>query len=244
MSSYNNSVATGYAKTVDLPTRIYCESWMFRKLWGNISGLRVLDAACGTGFVTRLLWEAGAGQIIGVDASGEMLNAFDKDLLKQKAVERVNADIVDYASEKQFDLITSAFLFNEANTGQALQKIVNSLSEQLKQGGLLCIEFDNAPQCAGKDWSTYSYVTYELLPIENHSLSYKLGIDQGGCLIEFVCHYHSPEVIRLALEAGGFKNVRFHIGEVSPEGLSEMPSGFWDTYIETPMTSFVTAQKN
>ena len=116
MSEYGEELASGYAKTVSMPTREYCEAWMFRKLWGNITGQSALDVACGNGFVTRLLWEAETQQITGIDLSSDMLQSFDATLSEQQNVSIECADIRDYQADSLFDLATSAFLFNEAES--------------------------------------------------------------------------------------------------------------------------------
>ncbi|MEQ1503134.1 MAG: class I SAM-dependent methyltransferase, partial [Myxococcota bacterium] len=43
------------------------------RLLGDVTGLRVLDAGCGTGYLAAKLAAAGAGSVVGVDLSANMI---------------------------------------------------------------------------------------------------------------------------------------------------------------------------
>ena len=49
------------------------ERYSVLRMVGSVDGYRVLDLACGVGFYTRLLNQHGAGQVVGVDLTPEMI---------------------------------------------------------------------------------------------------------------------------------------------------------------------------
>src|SRR5256885_13267349 len=59
-----------YARTATLKR---AESYTFFRMVGELAGQRVLDLACGFGFYTRQLKRRGAGQVVGVAISPEMV---------------------------------------------------------------------------------------------------------------------------------------------------------------------------
>ena len=54
------------------------ERYSIDRMVGDLHGERVLDLACGTGFHTRRLKQQGAGLVVGVDISPEMIRLAKK----------------------------------------------------------------------------------------------------------------------------------------------------------------------
>lgn len=71
-----------------------------------VNGKRVLDIACGTGYGTRLLAEAGAQDVLGVDLSADAL-AIAQDRFAHPRVEFRQGDIFAFSPPWVPDLITS-----------------------------------------------------------------------------------------------------------------------------------------
>ena len=72
-ASQYDAIADQYRRSKTSPLRTYIESYTFLHLLGDISGLRVLDLACGEGFYTRKLKALGAARVVGVDQSAGMI---------------------------------------------------------------------------------------------------------------------------------------------------------------------------
>ena len=73
MTEQYDSIAREYQRTKESPLRRHVEAYSFFHMVGDVTGLRVLDLACGDGFYTRLLKKAGATVVMGVDISTEMI---------------------------------------------------------------------------------------------------------------------------------------------------------------------------
>ena len=82
MSSSENqydAIAEAYQYSKQLPFRKYIEAYSLFKILGDIRGTTVLDLACGDGFYTRKVKQAGALEITGVDLSAEMIKLAEEE---------------------------------------------------------------------------------------------------------------------------------------------------------------------
>ncbi len=74
---------------------------------GEVSGLRVLDLACGDASVGRVLLDAGAARYLGVDGSARMVQAAAA-ALSGSAGEIAQCDIEEFSAARgSFDLVLS-----------------------------------------------------------------------------------------------------------------------------------------
>ena len=73
MPAQYDAIAREYQRTKESPLRRHVEAYSFFQMLGDVSGLAVLDLACGEGFYTRLIRQAGAASAVGVDISSEMI---------------------------------------------------------------------------------------------------------------------------------------------------------------------------
>ena len=80
MSSENqyDAIAEAYKNSKQLPFREYIEAHTLFEILGDIRGQCVLDLACGEGFYTRKIKQAGARAVTGVDISAEMIKLAEK----------------------------------------------------------------------------------------------------------------------------------------------------------------------
>lgn len=96
----------------------------------------VIDFGCGNGKLTSQL-KAKGYQVLGVDASSEMIN-----LAKENYpdIEFVQANIIDYKSEKLADAIFSNAVLHWIDEDKQ-QNMLNNIASNLKSGGLFAFEF-------------------------------------------------------------------------------------------------------
>ena len=64
MTAQYDAIAEDYQATKESPLRRYIEAWSLFRMLGDVSGLSVLDLACGEGFYTRRIREAGATSVM------------------------------------------------------------------------------------------------------------------------------------------------------------------------------------
>ena len=79
MNHEYDGIAEAYRDSKQLSFRKYIEEYTFFEILGDIRGATVLDLACGEGFYTRKVKQAGAAEVTGVDLSEEMINLADEE---------------------------------------------------------------------------------------------------------------------------------------------------------------------
>ncbi len=116
-----------------------------------VQNKRVLDIACGTGYGSAMLMEAGAQSVAGVDISQEAVG-FASSNHKDDNLTYQQGSIYDFRSEKPFDIITSFETIEHVDDYLlALSNLKNLLAPQ----GKLIISSPNrlitSPKCKSVD---------------------------------------------------------------------------------------------
>jgi cyclopropane fatty-acyl-phospholipid synthase-like methyltransferase len=105
---------------------------------GPLAGTHVLDLGCGEGYVARLIAEAGAKSVFGVDVSGEMVRAAraatPPGLDCELRFEAVDASAPFEPSRELYDRIVAVFLFNYLDRA-AMTAVLRLAHERLAPGG-------------------------------------------------------------------------------------------------------------
>lgn len=104
-----------------------------------VQNLRVLDIACGVGYGTAILANAGAKHVDGVDISDDAINYANKQYKRSNTQFHV-ADIVDYRSSVAYDLITC---FETIEHITYYHSAIGNLSSLLSTSGILIISSPN-----------------------------------------------------------------------------------------------------
>lgn len=104
-----------------------------------VGGKEVLDIACGVGYGSKLLKEAGAKNVDGVDSSDEAIN-FAKSHYQDGGVNFFVADAEDYSPDKEYDVIVSLVTIEQIPDFRTALKNFYNL---LKPKGILIISSPN-----------------------------------------------------------------------------------------------------
>ncbi len=119
----------------------------------EISGTRALDFGCGTGRSSRFL-ESRGFQVTGVDISREMVaKARERDPEGEYRV-ITDGDFSGLGSSK-FDLILSAFTFDNVPGRDRKVRILKGLKDLLSPGGRL-VNVVSTPEIYRNEWVTFS----------------------------------------------------------------------------------------
>jgi len=119
----------------------------------HVRGARALDFGCGAGRSTRFLRALGF-DVVGVDISGPMLaRARERD---PRGVYRLvsDEDLADLDSGA-FDLVLSAFTFDNIPTMERKVRLFRSLKRTLGAGGRL-VNLVSAPEIYLHEWASFS----------------------------------------------------------------------------------------
>src|SRR3954470_9318476 len=111
MTTDYDAIAEEYRRAKLQPWRRFIESFTLMGLVGGLSGEAVVDLACGEGFYTRLLRQAGAGRATGVDLSERMVGlARAQEEASPLGVDYLVGDARGLALAAEYDLAVAAYL--------------------------------------------------------------------------------------------------------------------------------------
>ncbi len=157
-----------------------------RYRWASscVSGLRVLDAGCGTGYGSRLLGAAGAASVTGVDIAEEAIEAARAD--GAEGVQFLRGDISDLPFEDaSFDVVVCfeaiEHVHDQARTLDELHRLLNST-------GLLIVSSPNREVYQeGNPHHTHEFAPEELRgALEQRFANVRLERQQAW-LLSMVC---------------------------------------------------------
>lgn len=107
----------------------------------RVQGLRVLDIACGAGYGSAMLAQAGAVHVDAVDISEQAI-AYAREHYANRAIDFQVGDIYSYQSDPRYDLITSFETIEHVSDYHAA---LRNLARLLRAGGCLIVSSPNRP---------------------------------------------------------------------------------------------------
>ena len=229
-----------------------------------VAGARVLDLACGAGHYSRLLLEWGASSVIGVDVSPGMVAVAERqrEMSPEDIRERLRFAVGDAATlgkvddrDAGFDLVTGMWLLNYAGTTGELCNMFETVSGNLKPGGVFVGVVPEAKGLAEMDelkerydalmqrrWDSWG-ITVRLLEgveEEGRMLGWKARVQakgrDGGDGVSFVNYQLGKEVYEEAARRAGMQGALEWRTAVLDEDIkkqvAENGEEFWREYLE------------
>jgi SAM-dependent methyltransferase len=130
--------AEQYRRSKEAPFRLHVEQYTLKKLIGPLQGQSVLDLACGEGHYTRLIKAWGAGDVVGVDLSPDMIDlACREETARPLGIRYHVHDARTLDLGQQFDLVCAAFLFNHARNYDEFVEMAGAVVRHLAPEGKL-----------------------------------------------------------------------------------------------------------
>ena len=209
MSIYDQKLIDIYKTSgVTWDWRIWAEPWSLLNATGPVKGLNVLDIACGTGIISRLMIHAGAAHVTGIDLSPEMLEQARK-ATPETTVQYMQQAIEDYQAATLHDLAISNFLFNEALSPEQLRQFCIALHKNLTPQGRLVTLMHMPDRIGNSDYSHYGFTfRHQHQLSEGDPLEIEYRIDNVSFTLQL--NYYSPAFIQETLENCGFSHVCMH----------------------------------
>ncbi|MEV4196311.1 class I SAM-dependent methyltransferase [Streptomyces toxytricini] len=205
---------------------------------GGVHGLDTLDLACGHGHNTRLLARGGARRALGVDTSEELVRRARAHAGHiPGAVAYVVADTAKLPRMGPFDLVTAAYLFNQAPDRTALHAMFRSIRANLRDGGRLLATVPNAGAYPHVDWSPYGVRIVERIPAGDAPLLKAQLVGDPAVVFEFREWAHS-DFAEAAVEAG-FATVGWQPNRTPPADAAR-DEAYWTAYRAWPVSSLMT----
>lgn len=247
MAEYD-AIAGAYSESKQLPFREYIERHTLFELLGDLAGKTVLDLACGDGFYTRLLRQAGAGQVAGVDISAAMIELAEAEERRHPlGIAYLHADVATLEPGEPVDLVAAVYLLNYARTPEQLMRFCQVCHDALRPGGRLVGVNNNvrnvsrrpAPD-ASRSLRKYGLARTWRGPLaEGDAIRYTM-FDAHGHEFGFDNFYLKPETHAAAFERAGFQEFRWVDISLHP---SQAGNPFWDEFRADPPIMAFTAQR-
>ncbi|MCY3842002.1 MAG: class I SAM-dependent methyltransferase [Acidobacteria bacterium] len=243
MSQYD-AIADLYQESKRLPFRTAIERYTLFEALGDIRGMTVLDLACGAGHYTRLLKQAGAREVTGVDESPEMIRLArreeEREPLGCAYLCRDVADLEPPAGAA--DRVAAMYLLHYARSREKLVRFCRVCHAALRPGGRFVGFNDNV---LSPPRGTVSYRKYGLErtgpadPHEGAPIRYRIT-NEDGAQFEFNNYFLKPQAYDEAFDEVGFRDFRWLGVSLEP---GERGNPFWDDFLRDPPVIAFSATK-
>jgi 2-polyprenyl-3-methyl-5-hydroxy-6-metoxy-1,4-benzoquinol methylase len=228
-----DQIAEQYRRAKRQPWRMHIEHHTLFSLLGELRGKAVLDLACGEGFYSRFLTQAGARRVVGVDVSHGMIALAKAEEARQPVgVEYLVKDVKSLRLPERFDVVVAAYLLNYAQTREELLQMYRACARHLKPGCRFVTVNDNPAQPPESFGATAKYGLVKSVAGEIQDgtpITYTIVLDDGS--FQFTNYHLSLETHEEALREAGFRNVRWHPPLVSAAGISEFGRDYWSAFL-------------
>jgi ubiquinone/menaquinone biosynthesis C-methylase UbiE len=238
-------IAEQYKRAKLQPWRTHLERYTLLRLAGDVAGKAVIDLACGEGYYTRALQRQGAARVMGVDLSRAMIGLAEAEEARRPlGVEYRVGDVRALEVAEEFDLVFAAYLLNYARTAEELTQMCRAVARALRPGGRFVTANSNpakptAAFPAGRAYGFSRRVEGEL--VEGAPVVWEFFLPDGS--FEVTNYYLSVGTMEEAFRAAGLREVRWHVPEVSPEGLREFGRRYWAAFLARPPVAFIECVK-
>jgi toxoflavin synthase len=245
MATDYDPIAEQYQRSKQQPWRTFVECYTLLDLVGDPEGMAVLDVACGEGFYTRMIRQLGAARVTGLDLSQGMIDlARNQEAGNQLGIEYVVGDARALSDADQFDLTVAAYLLNYARTRDELQAMCDGIGRSLKSGGRFvtvncnpALTFPSAPSYRKYGFETTVMGEWQ----EGTPIKWTFHLSDGPFDIEN--YYLNAAIHEEAFRKAGFREVRWYVPKLSPEGLMENDREFWASLLDYPPMTFIECVK-
>jgi 2-polyprenyl-3-methyl-5-hydroxy-6-metoxy-1,4-benzoquinol methylase len=236
MTTDYNLITEQYKKAKQQPWRTAVETYSLMALVGDLTGKSVVDVACGNGYFTRKLRQAGAARVLGFDISERMIEvARAQEASKPLGIEYVVEDARAEQPRRDFDLAVAAWLLVYAHDRKELAQMCRGLARLLRPGGRF-VTYTTNPNVyffQEPDYRKYGFTiriaehAFEGAPID-------WLIDLGDEILEIQNYYLPIEAYQAAFEAAGFRDFAVHAPRLAPEAEAADGPDYWKDFLTRP----------
>jgi ubiquinone/menaquinone biosynthesis C-methylase UbiE len=228
-----------------IPLRRFVEVPAVFQVLGDVTGMSILDLACGTGYYAREFRRRGASRVVGVDVSEEMHRATRaREEEEGLGVEYVLGDAGTLERLGEFDLVTGIHLLHYATSFEHLQGMCEGISQNLQSGGRflgyqLNYDISRAPHYYDK-YCFNVRISEEVK--DGHPFTFSVTLGEYTTP-EVIAHYWSRESLESALRDSDLTDIRWVVPTPSPEGIEKQGADFWADLRRSPFELIVTCTK-
>lgn len=232
-----DAIADAYASSEQFAMREHIETPVLTRALGPVTGLDVLDLACGPGNYTRAYKRAGARRVVGVDISPEMLRI----ALAEEAARPLGIEYQQHAAEAlpsfaPFDAASAVYLLHYAESREQLLRMCAGVHRNLKPGGrfaAMVTLLDEPFLRTGKNYNSYGVHEHATLPlVEGSKVAIDFLMDDPPFTIQ-IFHW-TRATYEAALREAGFRDIQFFPQAPSEVAIQRFGAAFWQDFIAHP----------
>jgi toxoflavin synthase len=243
MSTDYDAIAEQYKRSKLTPWRRYIEQYTMFDILGDVSGLSMLDLACGEGFYSRLFRLHGASRVVGVDLSEKMVGLARSSEAEQPLdIEYVVADARTFRTAERFDVVAASYLLNYSQTEEQLAAMCATIAAALRPGGVFVTVNNNPSQSPRRFEATRPYGFIKTVAGDLRAgtpITYTIFLD--GESFSFDNYYLTRSAHERALKHAGIGEVEWLPPRLSPEW-SDGPE-HWADFFQDPSIIFLRCRK-
>lgn len=228
-------IAEQYKEAKRQPWRSLVETYSLMNHLGDLRGKRVVDLACGEGYFTRLLKQAGAAEVVGVDISHRMIDlAREQEADDPLGIEYRVGDVRTVIGDGDFDLAVSAWLLVYAQDREELGQMCQGVSSWVKPGGRF-VTFTTNPDLyffqPKPDYRKYGFdVTLAKEAVDGAPILFTIFLQDALLDID---NYYLPIMAHMtAFQQAGFERFRVHNPKLDPRVTEDRD--YWDEMLTQP----------
>ncbi|HEX8211033.1 MAG TPA: class I SAM-dependent methyltransferase [Longimicrobium sp.] len=245
MTQYD-TIALDYQKiSAAVPLRD-AEWYSLRLRLGDLTGLSVLDLACGDGMGTRLIKRWGAARVVGVDISPQMIAlAQQQEDAQPLGIEYRVADAATLGAIGPFDRVAAAYLLHYAESRERLHQMAQTVYDNLAPGQPFVASIANPlrPPQPVVDHRKYGFSFRLLDETLNEGANLRGTLFLGEKTVEFDFYWWPWEVYEEAFRSAGFCSCKIEPFLIPPDSEHKRGQGFWDEYLAAPSAMHVLCEK-
>ncbi len=239
-----DKIASQYQRSKHSPVRRYVEEPTLFAMLGDVTGLAVLDLACGEGWYSRQLRRRGARRVLGADISAAMIDlACAQERAEPLGVDYCVCDARDLPVLGAFDVVCAAYLLHYARDGDELARMCRGIARQLVPGGRLVALNENPNQSPERyaGYLRYGFSKSVVGPRrEGTPIAYAMV--SGRELFRFEVYHFEAGTYERALAAAGFIDVCWHPLSFDRAGRAQMGADYFAEYLDNPPVIGLTAR--
>ena len=218
-----------YSRTATLKK---AERYSIARMVGDLHGERALDLACGTGFHTRRLKQLGAGKVVGVDISPEMIRlANQQEQAEPLGISYQVHDALELPNLGPFDLVTAIWLFPWPKSKDEMLRMFRNAQENLIDGGRL-VAYTNNPafNLSRSNFAKYGFrIKDEILQEDRYEFNAEFMTDPPTPVTAY--RWNQP-TYEWAIKEAGFRDFAWHASEPSPEDFEHYGKDYWQDWYD------------
>ncbi|WP_197158489.1 class I SAM-dependent methyltransferase [Synechococcus sp. CBW1006] len=233
-----DQVAQQYQEAKQQLWRSRIEEPSLMRLIGDLRGKRVIDAACGEGYFTRRLRQAGAAEVVGFDISERMIElARSQEAHDPLGIAYRVEDARTVVPQQSFDLVVSAWLLVHAQTREELQEFCDGIASRLRPGGRFVTLTTNPDVYFFRPRPDYRKYGFEMTLAEHV---------KGGAPIRFTMHLEKADLeivnyylplteYQEAFRRAGFRDFQLHPLHLAPDPAGRDDRADWEDFLKNPI---------